>query len=133
MRKSSILVVLMLFAGGAYAQQETMDVPFVGQCTHPTYGDLSSELEWSSSIMGFLFRGAEGSGPPLNPDPPYNPDPSGVGSFALVAGTHVITARCTTPGGVEGTANVTIIVDPTSSPAVIITHPEDGTTYDKEP
>lgn len=77
-------------SGGSFAAGTA--ISFTGTATDTQDGSLTASMTWSSSLQGTIGTG---------------------GSFTrtdLVAGTHVITARATDSGSLEGSATVTISV-----------------------
>src|SRR5262249_4099952 len=66
-------------------------------------GNLSSSILWSSSLQGALGTGAS------------------IATLSLAAGTHIITAKCTDPGGLVGQASINVIITggTTNTPPVV--------------
>ena len=84
-------------------------INFSGTATDAQGGDLSSTMAWSSNIDGNL---GTGSGFPR----------------VLSPGTHTITASATDPGGLTGSATVTLTVTGNTAPVVTINGPANGAT-----
>ena len=96
-------------AGGTSVTAGT-SVSFAGTADDTQDGNLTSSLVWTSSLQGQI-----GSG----------------GSFSrndLVVGTHVIVASVTDSGGLPGSATVTVVVNPNTSPTVTISSPSNGSS-----
>ena len=84
-------------------------VSFTGSANDSEDGDLTASLSWSSDVDGVIGTG---------------------GSFqtsALAAGVHVITARVTDTGGLQGSSSITLTVN--AAPSASITAPADGATF----
>lgn len=102
-----VVIAFLLFSAMAYAQT-TAPVTVSGTCIDEFDGDLSEQMEWSSSIDGVLGTGS---------------------SFEvqLSIGTHTISASCTDSASQEATGSVTYTVAIADNPpVVIILSPEDG-------
>src|SRR5207248_1572709 len=88
--------------------QETT-ITLAGRANDVTDGDLSSQIQWTSSRDGALGTGAT------------------ISTSTLSVGTHVITAAATDNDGQRGQAQVSIRVrDPNVAPVVTIGAPADG-------
>ena len=84
-------------------------ITFTGTAFDTEDGNLTPSLAWTSDLDGPLGAG---------------------GSFAtnLSVGTHTITATVADSLGKEGTASLTVTVDPNTAPVVTITAPADGSS-----
>ncbi len=80
-------------------------ISFDGSATDVEDGDLTASLSWSSNLDGAIGTG---------------------GSFqaGLSAGSHLVTASVTDSGGLEGSAQVDLLIHPNTPPAVSIIYPE---------
>ncbi|MEM7351890.1 MAG: FG-GAP-like repeat-containing protein [Acidobacteriota bacterium] len=84
-------------------------IQFDGLATDAEDGDLSASLVWSSDLDGSIGSGASFS-------------------TGLTAGSHLITALVTDSGGLQGSDQITLTIDPNTAPNVLISSPSDGTT-----
>ncbi len=96
--------------GATFIEGESID--FSGTATDAEDGDVTASLEWVSSIDGLIDSG---------------------GSFStsdLPAGTHTISATATDGGGLTGTDEITLTVNPANTPpTVTISPPADSATF----
>ncbi|TMA69280.1 MAG: DNRLRE domain-containing protein, partial [Deltaproteobacteria bacterium] len=84
-------------------------ITLAGRANDVTDGDLSSQIQWTSSRDGALGTGAT------------------ISTSTLSVGTHVITAAATDTDGQRGQAQVSIRVrNPNVAPVVTISAPADG-------
>jgi hypothetical protein len=74
-------------------------ISFSGSASDPEDGDLTGSLVWTSSLVGQIGTG---------------------GSFSAVLsdGTHTITASATDSGGLNSSASITVVVQPTAGNTV---------------
>jgi len=86
-------VVISAPADGA-SFTEGSAVSFAGSATDAEDGDLSASLTWSSSLDGTIGSGASFQ------------------TTTLSAGSHTITASVTDSGGLAGSAQISITIDP---------------------
>lgn len=86
-------------------------VAFSGEAIDAKDGDLSANLEWTSSLDGPLGSGASFTNAALSP------------------GTHTITASATDSDGLTGSASVIIRIVDDSPPVVNILSPSDGAHF----
>ncbi len=88
-------------------------VSFSGTASDTEDGDLSTEIQWSSSIDGVLGTG------------------SSLVVNTLSVGTHSITANVSDSASGSGSASISITINPVSNtpPVVTITSPADGSGY----
>ncbi|MEM7354913.1 MAG: endonuclease, partial [Acidobacteriota bacterium] len=102
-------VTISVPANGASFAEGTQ-VSFSGSANDTEDGDLSASLTWTSNLDGSLGAG---------------------GSFAaaLSVGTHTVTAAVTDSGGLGGTDQITVTVNPNSPPTVSISGPANGSTF----
>lgn len=81
-------------------------VTFTATAIDAESGDLGASIVWTSSLQGNIGTGKTF----IKSD--------------LVVGTHIITAKCTDPEGLSGTATITITITPANTkPVVTITSP----------
>lgn len=86
-------------------------VPFDGTATDPEDGDISADIDWTSSIDGLFHTGAS------------------VNYSTLTAGTHTITASVVDSYGLPASDSITVTIGTNDPPTVTITAPPDGSTY----
>jgi len=93
---------------GSTFSEDDGAITFEGTATDPEDGDISADIQWSSSIDG-----------------------SFTSPVALSVGTHIITASVTDSGGLPGsdTITVTITAHVNVAPEVDITVPADNATF----
>ncbi len=89
------------------------EVVFSGEAIDAKDGNLSADLQWSSSLDGFLGSGAS------------------LTTSALRPGTHTITASATDSDGLTGSASVTIRIVDDSPPVVNILSPINGARFNR--
>jgi PKD repeat protein len=93
---------------GGSTVQSGDPVTFAASATDLEDGDLSSSIQWSSSIDNALGTGAS------------------ISPSTLSNGSHTITASVTDTGGKTGTSSITLTVN--APPVVSITSPQNGAT-----
>jgi subtilisin family serine protease len=76
-------------------------IPFSGTASDSEDGDLAGSLVWTSSLSGQIGTG-------------------GLFAAVLGVGTHTITAQVTDSGGLNGSASITIVVQPASGATVTV-------------
>jgi hypothetical protein len=96
-------------ANGSSATQGS-PVAFSGSATDSEDGDLTASLSWESDLDGSIGSGA------------------GFSILVLSAGTHTITASLTDAHGAPGSDQITLIINPNTSPVVTISAPADAST-----
>jgi hypothetical protein len=95
--------------GDGMTVQSGDTVTFAGIATDFEDGDLSSGIEWSSSVDGVLGTG------------------DSIDVTTLSSGAHTITASVTDAGGKTASDSTTITVN--TPPVVVITAPEDNSSF----
>ena len=85
-------------------------IAFTGSASDIQDGDLSSTLEWTSSLDGLLGTGASFS-------------------KVLSVGTHTITAAATDSHDEIGSTSITVTITPNTPPTVSITSPASGASF----
>jgi len=106
-----VLTVTSPVNNSSYTQGQS--VAFAASATDSPDGNITVDIEWTSSAQGFI-----GSG----------------GSFSLATlqvGTHVITASVTDSGGLVDSETRTITINPTSNtqPSLTVTNPANNSSY----
>ncbi|MCP3961439.1 MAG: DNRLRE domain-containing protein [bacterium] len=91
---------------------EGTSISFSGSATDPEDGSLTASLSWSSNLDGAIGTG---------------------GSFSAVlsVGVHTVTASVTDSGGLGGSDQISVTVNPNTAPSVTISAPADGSTFDE--
>ncbi len=104
---SPVVTITSPASGSTFSNGSSIN--FSGTAIDAQNGDLSSILAWTSNIDGNLGTG-------------------GGFSRVLSPGTHTITASVTDPGGLTGTATITLTVQNNTAPVVTINGPANGST-----
>ncbi|HEX7719290.1 MAG TPA: Ig-like domain-containing protein, partial [Woeseiaceae bacterium] len=104
-------VVTITAPADASSFDDTDLIDFSGNAIDDHDGDLSSQIEWTSSLDGSLGTGAS-----IN--------------TSLSGGTHTITAQVMDSGSLVGTDTITVNVSGNAAPVVTITAPADGAMFD---
>ena len=90
--------------GSSFTEGDT--VSFSGSADDTEDGDITASLSWNSSIDGALGTGGS------------------VSTSALSVGSHTITASVTDSGGLSGSGQITLTVDPPTTDVITITKAE---------
>jgi len=90
---------------------ESDPVTFAGSATDAQDGDVTASLVWVSDLDGPIGSGA------------------GFSLSSLSVGTHAIVATAVDGDGNEGSAEISVVVDPNAQPVVVITAPTSGSVF----
>jgi hypothetical protein len=86
-------------------------VTFAGSATDAQDGDVTASLIWVSDLDGPIGSGA------------------GFSLSSLSVGTHGIVATAVDGDGNEGSAGISVVVNPNAQPVVVITAPTSGSVF----